>query len=90
MAVYDNADFNESDNTFSEPFASKAETIGFLSGSERWTLCAKGETMYSRSFVQCGAALNRNKSTGFTSLEQKSYLSTPVLKSNPLFDTIEL
>jgi hypothetical protein len=75
MAVYENVYFNESHNAFPEPFASEAETEGFLSGSEHWTLCSKGETMYSRDFVQCGAALIRNKSTGLVTLIHESMWS---------------
>lgn len=75
MAVYENVYFNESNDAFPEPFASKVETMSFLSGSESWTLCSRGETIYSRNFVQCGAALIRNKSTGLVTLIHESMWS---------------
>ena len=46
--------------------------MGLLSGSEGWTLCSQGETMYSRGFVQCGAALIKNRETGMISLIHQS------------------
>lgn len=75
LAVYENFYFNESDNSFPEPFASEMEVFGFLSGSESWTLCSKGEPIYSRGFVQCGGALIRNGQTGLVTLIHESLWS---------------
>ncbi len=75
LAVYENFYFNDSDNAYPEPFASEDEVFGLLSGSESWTLCSKGEPIYSRAFVQCGGALIRNRQTGLVTLIHESVWS---------------
>lgn len=75
LTVYENFYFNDSDNSFPEPFASEKEVFGLLSGSESWTLCSKGEPIYSRGFVQCGGALTRNRETGLVTLMHESLWS---------------
>lgn len=72
LDVYDNFDFDSSANRFPKPFASKKEVFGPLSGSEGWTLCSKGESIYSYAFVQCGGALIRNRDTGLITLIHES------------------
>lgn len=56
----------------SEHFASKEEVRSLLSGSEGWTLCSKGESIYSHSFAQCSAALVRDRNTGLITLIHQS------------------
>ncbi len=75
LVVYENIDFSESNNQFPEPFATKEEVFGLLSGSESWTLCSKGDPIFSRAFVQCGAALVRNRNTGLITLIHESVWS---------------
>ncbi len=75
LAVYENFIFSESGSIFPEPFASDNEVFGFLSASESWTLCSKGEPIYSRGFVQCGGALIRNRQTRLVTLIHESLWS---------------
>lgn len=71
LKVYENVDLIDG-YVQSEHFASKEEVRGFLSGSEGWVLCSKGESIYSHSFVQCSAALIRNRNTGLITLIHQS------------------
>ena len=75
LEVFENIDFNPSRSRYPTLFASQAEVDGFLSGSEHWTLCSSGESMYSASFVQCAGALVRNRQTGITTLIHESMWS---------------
>jgi hypothetical protein len=76
LRVYNNIDFIDG-YVQSEHFATKEEVRGFLSGSEGWTLCSKGESIYSHSFAQCSAALVRNRNTGLITL------TTPHINPRP-------
>ncbi len=75
LMVYDSVVFSDRDNKYPELFAKKEEVFGLLSGSERWTLCSQGEPIYSYAFVQCGAALVRNRKTGLITLIHESVWS---------------
>lgn len=72
LDVIEGVDFNPSMNLYPAPFARREEVDGFLSGSEHWTLCSSGESIYSHSFVQCNAALIRNRQTGKIQLIHES------------------
>lgn len=72
LKIYDNFYFSDSNGVYPEPFVRKEEADGLLSGSEGWTLCSKGEPVYSHGFVQCAAALVRNKDTGLVTLIHQS------------------
>lgn len=76
LEVIEGFKFSEDFNEFKRPFATKEESLGFLTGSESTTLCSNKDPIYSRSFVQCGAVLARNRRSGLITLIHQSMWST--------------
>lgn len=72
LEIYNNFNYSESFGRFTPPFASAEEARGLRSGREGTVLCTREDPIVSKEFVQCNAALIKNKNIGLISLIHQS------------------